>query len=267
MKKFKAVAVDMDGTFLNDQKGFDRNLFAELLKQMKDQGIHFIVASGNQYERLRLDFVDHYQDLAFVAENGAYLINEGQDVLAQAFSADLVQRLVAFQKTIPDIHAVYCGVKHAYMDQNDSPDFLKSMGYYCPNHKLVDGFDQLPADQFIKISIDMPAEKTEEIANQYRDEFGDELHVTSSGFGNIDIMINGVNKAQGLTEMLAQWNLTGEDLVAFGDGGNDIEMLKFAKYGYAMENASPEVKEITTLRAPSNNDSGVLRVLEELLNA
>lgn len=59
MAPFKAIAVDMDGTFLDDQKNYDKELFAYLLTKMNEQGIHFIVASGNQYERLRLDFVEY----------------------------------------------------------------------------------------------------------------------------------------------------------------------------------------------------------------
>lgn len=51
MIPFKAVAIDMDGTFLRDDKSYDKKLFSELLNKMKEKDIHFIVASGNQFER------------------------------------------------------------------------------------------------------------------------------------------------------------------------------------------------------------------------
>jgi hydroxymethylpyrimidine pyrophosphatase-like HAD family hydrolase len=54
-----------------------------------------------------------------------------------------------------------------------------------------------------------------------------------------------------------KWNVKDDETMAFGDGGNDIEMLKHVKYGFAMENGSHEVKSIANHIAPSNNDSGV----------
>jgi FMN hydrolase / 5-amino-6-(5-phospho-D-ribitylamino)uracil phosphatase len=51
--------------------------------------------------------------------------------------------------------------------------------------------------------------------------------------------------------------------MAFGDGGNDIEMLKHVKYGFAMENGSHEVKGIANHIAPANNDSGVLEIIDQ----
>lgn len=48
----KLIAVDMDGTFLSDQKSYNRERFMAQYQQMKAQGIRFVVASGNQYYQL-----------------------------------------------------------------------------------------------------------------------------------------------------------------------------------------------------------------------
>lgn len=82
----------------------------------------------------------------------------------------------------------------------------------------------------------------------------------------IDAVKYGINKATGLKKLLAYFGLTGEDLIAFGDSGNDIPMLDFAKYSYAMENGMALAKEHAKYLAPSNNDNGVLRVLNEYLD-
>ncbi len=60
--------------------------------------------------------------------------------------------------------------------------------------------------------------------------------------------------------------MTSEDLIAFGDSGNDIQMLDFAKYSYAMENGMEIAKEHARYLAPSNNDNGVLQVLNRYLD-
>ena len=69
-----------------------------------------------------------------------------------------------------------------------------------------------------------------------------------------------------MKNLLAYFGLTGEDLIAFGDSGNDIPMLNFAKYSYAMKNGMAIAKEHAKYLAPSNNDNGVLRVLKEYLD-
>ena len=66
--------------------------------------------------------------------------------------------------------------------------------------------------------------------------------------------------------LLERWGLSPDNLMAFGDGGNDIEMLKLAKYSYAMDNASPDAKEAAKYLAKSNNEDGVLDAIIERLN-
>ncbi|WP_075529695.1 Cof-type HAD-IIB family hydrolase [Ligilactobacillus sp. WC1T17] len=256
----------MDGTFLDNPKNYDRALFGKLLAKMKDQGVHLIVASGNQYARLQDDFRECFQEIDFVAENGAYLLGKGKEMLAQTLNPKTVEKIVQFQKNIKDSHLALNGIKSAYMLKSEDKDYLKSRFYYCPSHTLVDSFDKLPDDRFIKLNLAVPAEDIKQTVARLTEMFGAEVHVTSSGFGDIDIIKKGVNKAQGLETMLKRWNLTGEDLAAFGDGGNDIEMLRFAKYSYAMANADPEVKKVSQYSTLSNNESGVLKALEELLN-
>src|SRR5699024_6993525 len=108
MIPFKAVAIDMDGTFLRDDKSYDKKLFSELLNKMKEKDIHFIVASGNQFERTRLDFTEYWKDMSFVAENGMYLLIVSSNLLMMYFSnlqlmflkKKLYQRLMKLTKNL-----------------------------------------------------------------------------------------------------------------------------------------------------------------------
>ena len=53
----------------------------------------------------------------------------------------------------------------------------------------------------------------------------------------------GCHKASGIQRLAERWGITPEQCAAFGDGGNDVEMLKYCGHSYAMENASPEAKK------------------------
>ena len=74
-----------------------------------------------------------------------------------------------------------------------------------------------------------------------------------------------VNKGSALQYFLRYFDAKPSELIAFGDGMNDKEMLELAGYSYAMENAEPALKKIAKYIAPSNNNDGVLQVLEKYL--
>jgi hydroxymethylpyrimidine pyrophosphatase-like HAD family hydrolase len=61
------------------------------------------------------------------------------------------------------------------------------------------------------------------------------------------------------------WGISDEETAAFGDSGNDIEMLQHVAYSFAMANASDDVKKAAKYRALSNNEEGVLAAIEQLL--
>ena len=95
-------------------------------------------------------------------------------------------------------------------------------------------------------------------------KLGSLIRPVSSGHGSIDLIVPGFHKAHGIQLLQEKWNVKDDEIMAFGDGGNDIEMLKHVKYGFAMENGSDDVKESTKYRAPSNNDSGVLVIIDPI---
>ncbi|MEX5392949.1 HAD hydrolase family protein, partial [Enterobacter cloacae] len=112
--KIKLIAVDMDGTFLNEKKDYDRERFQRQYHALKEKGIKFVVASGNQYYQLISFFPEICHDIAFVAENGALVYDQGQRVhhgeLITAQFHNVVDELGKFD----GINFVVCGLESAY---------------------------------------------------------------------------------------------------------------------------------------------------------
>lgn len=81
-----------------------------------------------------------------------------------------------------------------------------------------------------------------------------------TGNGSIDLIIPGVHKANGLRQLQKLWGIDDSEVVVFGDGGNDIEMLRQAGFSFAMENAGNAVVAAAKYRAGSNNREGVLMI-------
>ncbi len=93
------------------------------------------------------------------------------------------------------------------------------------------------------------------------------LSVRHSGIGPAEIGVAGVSKASALEWIADEHDITSADVMAFGDGYNDVEMLAWAGQSFAMTNAAPEVRGYANHIALDNEADGVAVVLEELLAA
>lgn len=264
---FKIVAFDMDATFLRDDKGYDRERFARLLEELTARGVRLVVASGNQYECLANYFPETHSQLTFVAENGAHLVQPGKAPVRRTLDPAVASELIAYLTETMGLLPSLSGVSHGYLSSNLPPAQLKRQQFYFPNHILVTDYHHLPADRYYQLSFLIDPAQVDDQVENLKARFGDRVKVTPSGNGSVDLTVPGINKATGLATLLAEWGLTPADLVAFGDGGNDVAMLKLAGRGYAMANAAPAVKavadQVTTL---DNNHDGVLATLEALMD-
>lgn len=264
----KMIAVDMDGTFLNDQKEYNRERFEKLFQQLKNQDIKFVVASGNQYDQLKSFFPENHTEMSFVSENGANIIVEGQHYYNAQLPMDKVLASLKGINALEPIVNVVCGKNSAYVSQDISEEVFKSVSFYYPSikklEKLEDVADQ--GDEIFKFALTFPTSGIEEKLKALDKVLEGEMIPVSSGHGDIDLIIPGVHKANGLAKLGKEWGIEPAEIAAFGDSGNDIEMLEYAGFSYAMENAQEKVKEAAEEIICSNNQEGVLEVIEQLLN-
>ncbi|MBD5429927.1 Cof-type HAD-IIB family hydrolase [Lactobacillus sp.] len=264
---FKAVAVDMDGTFLNGERTYDKELFNKVLTQLEERNVHFIVASGRPYARLKDDFIDFSDRMDFVTANGSRLMSDDKEIGITTMKRETVLSL------IEEVHAKYGKMATILFAPNmayvgaDAPkrdkDFLR---YFAGNSTEVKDWNTLPDAPFIELTFHYDRKFAPQIEREFNRKYGNLVSVFGSAKKAIDVNAYGVSKGKGLKEMLTKFGLTGDDLIAFGDGGNDIPMLDLAKYSYAMENGMTEVKNHARFIAPKNTENGVLRVLQEYLN-
>ncbi|EHI73528.1 haloacid dehalogenase-like hydrolase [Streptococcus criceti] len=264
----KVIATDMDGTFLRDDKTFDRQRFARVLKKLEERDIKFVIASGNQHCQLRLNFPQYDQRLTYVSENGSHVVTENQTIWENFIERQTALDCLNFlQEKFPQaLNMVICKDMAYLLTDADSKtiDVLKS--YLLPKMQLVECFEQMPEDPIFQLTVWVPEELTQQVVTEVSQTFADRnLTGTSSGPGSIDIIISGMHKGKGLSYLLDYWGLEAANLMCFGDGGNDIEMLKLAGQSYVMANAPENIRKLGQL-APSNNDDGVLQVIESYLD-
>ena len=264
---FQAIAFDIDATFVRDDKSYDRIRFERLLTAFEERGVKMIVASGNQYECLANYFPATMEHLTFVSENGAHLVSQGKSLVEKTVNPDTARDVIAFLCQDLNLTPSLSGTKHGYIYAGLDKTILARQKFYFPNHVLVTDYQDLPEDNYYQLSFLLDAKQIDQQLAAVNERFGSLIRITPSGNGSVDITVPGINKATALSDLLNSWGLTGDNLIAFGDGGNDVEMLKLAKFGYAMQNAGPAAIAAANHRTPlDNNHDGVLDVLESYLD-
>ena len=260
--EIRLVAADMDGTLLDGEGNVPDDLWP-LLEVMAQRGIAFAPASGRQYATLRSLFHGRDEGMVYVAENGTYVVRDGQELSSDAMDAGFVADLVRELRALPhDIGVVVCGKRSAYIERGDDAFRAEASRYYA-ELALVD--DLLTVDdQILKIAVYAfeGGERTTAPALAHHREAH---QVVVSGAYWVDVMNAGVDKGRALAVMQERLGITPAQTVAFGDYLNDIEMMDAAEFSFAMANAHPDLAARARYRAPSNTENGVVRVLERLL--
>ena len=262
--KIKMVAVDIDGTFVRSDYTYDIPRFKHVLSRMKNAGCNFVVASGNQYYQLRDLFPGYYDELSFVAENGALVKDRRELVFTANMPKETVDFVISVCREYPEILTVLCGVDSAYCQRGAvSQEFFELTNTYYHRLEWVDDLKEVK-DQILKFAPTVPEEKTYDYYNIFRKRLNGKVEPTTSGHGSIDLIVPGCHKASGLKRLAKRWGISPEQCAAFGDGGNDIEMLNYCGHSYAMENAPENVKKAAKYVCPSNEEDGVLATLEKI---
>lgn len=262
----KAVVVDMDGTFLTTKNDYDRERFKKVYQTLSNRKIRFVVASGNQWAQLKSFFLGMEEEIAFISENGALIYENNTLIKESHFALDLVKEVIEYLKeSHGDADMVLCGIEKAYIEQTASEEFHSFAAKYYYALKEVDNLMDFEESNYVKFALSVPMEKTQTIQIALQQHFGGKITAVSSGHGSIDIIIPGKHKADGLKYLINKWSIAPENVLAFGDGNNDIEMLQYVGHSYAMANGSELVKEAAVYSAPANDESGVLQVIEKYL--
>ncbi|MDO5659912.1 MAG: HAD-IIB family hydrolase, partial [Staphylococcus xylosus] len=161
---------------------------------------------------------------------------------------------------------VLSGIQSAYVKQTSSEEFLSFISNYYYDIEKVESFEQIEDDHFVKVAMRIKdKDLVKEVMDTLETKFRGELRAVTSGNDSVDLILPKVNKGVAIQGILKQWGIEHDELLAFGDANNDLEMLGLTTHSYAMANCSPEVEAVAQHKAPSNDDSGVLQVIEQYL--
>ncbi|MDY3127405.1 MAG: HAD family hydrolase [Corynebacterium sp.] len=259
MKFPQLIALDMDGTLL-DGAGEIPNDFWLLLDRAHKLGVTIAPASGRQLATLQHMFGT---DMSFIAENGTAVFHQGELVSVAAIETTIVNQVLAALADVSVPHfPIVCTPHKAFIPQELSAENRAEVEKYYVSNESVSSFDDVIRDNdIIKIAIFCASGAEENIAPIIYPAAGDS-DVAISGHAWLDVMPAGINKGMALRNLASALNIPADETAAFGDFLNDFELLQAAGTAVAMKNAHPKLKEIADIIADSNEDHGVITMIQ-----
>lgn len=254
----KVIATDMDGTLLDARGQLDLPRLEKILDQLDQRGIRFVIATGNEIHRMRQLLSPLVDRVVLVVANGARIFENNELIQAQTWDDAIVNKALAhFKGRACQNQFVVTGMKGDFVKEGTIFTDLES--FMTPEmiekfYQRMQFVDELTSDLFggvLKMSMVVGEERLSSVLEEINALF--------------DILQAGIHKAWGLEELLKRWDLKSQEIMAFGDSENDVEMLEMAGIAYAMENADEKAKAVATALAPANSQGGVYQVLENLL--
>lgn len=270
----KIIAADLDGTLMAPDHITVTERTVKALERAHSFGVRFAISTGRTLAvtknvRAQVPFVDY-----IIYSNGAsvYECSSNEIIYSNYMPKDLVAKIVDFLDKYPVYYEVYSdGVQYVQADK----------AKYFKNHGLPQEF----LDEYMKSVAEVKSlssfaknndvEKINlyyfegEYLNEIRDYLYslDDIDCTSPVMGDIEMTFKGVNKGKALDGICRRLKIDKSEAMAFGDSDNDIGMLQYCEYGFAMENGSEICKNSAKYRALSNADDGVADAVEKYVLA
>jgi Cof subfamily protein (haloacid dehalogenase superfamily) len=266
---FRLIAADLDDTLLNNEAKISvRN--RQAIRQAVDRGILFVIATGRMY-RTSFPFI---RDLGL--DGDVPMINCHGALVKMSSSEEVILRQpLVMEMAAAVVEAVEENGCYASLFSDDLI-YIKEEGEHSRFYRqLADVKLQITGDlqRFLqsrkimpdKISVICPDGSLDKIASVLKVRFGDKLSMLQARPFFLDITDRKATKGQALRWLAGINGIKQEEILAFGDGHNDLDMLSYAGLGVAVANAKPELLEIADLVTAANSRDGVADVIEQYI--
>ncbi|CQR47000.1 Sugar phosphatase YidA [Paraliobacillus sp. PM-2] len=264
------IALDLDGTLLTDNKVISERT-KRIVLQAKKEGHIVVIATGRPHRAS----IDYYHELELntpmVNFNGA-LIHHPTDTKWQALHSPLPVRTAkeiiqtCYNLEVKNIMAEVSD--DVYIDRYDE-ELMEILHTNKEDNPITIGSlkNELKVDP-----TSLLIHPRESHITSLREQL-DTDHATviehrkwGAPWNVIEIVRKGMNKAVGLKRISHYYHIPQENIIAFGDEDNDLEMIEYAGIGVAMGNAIDELKQIANYVTDNNEQDGIGLFLEKYLN-
>lgn len=262
---YKLVALDMDGTLLDENKTItNENINA--IKKAKEKGTTVVIATG----RPKAGVIKYCEDLK--GNGDEYLINFNGAVVINYNTNEIIsETLLEIEdlKYLYDLSIKYNVNIHAF-DQYQKLITPKNSKYTEVEATLnqiethIVDFNKVN-DRIIKVMFIDEPDYLQSVIDKLPHEIYDKYTVVRSAPFFLEFLNKEVDKWNAVLALGNHLGIKKEEIICMGDAGNDLGMVEKAGLGIAMENAFPEVKKAAKFITKSNNESGVAYAITKFI--
>ena len=262
---YKLMAVDIDGTLLNDSGELTENT-KNAIRQWVDKGLIFTVASGRPIQGIEGLNKTLNLDVPFITYNGAMVVmGKSKQVLYE-------QKL----SRIDAEEIIKLGEKYnvTIMIWKDNELYVPTLNERVNKYKIISGvepiiinnMEQLIENGVTKILWYDEVEKIEQYKNEIGRYLSDNVNFHPSRPYFMEFVDKYASKAIAMERLGQYYGIKQSEMIAVGDGFNDLSMIEYAGLGVAMANSPDEVKERADYITLSNEEDGVAHVIREFID-
>ena len=266
--KYKLLVLDLDGTLTNQKKEVTEHTRRTLI-EAQERGVKIVLASGRPTygvaplaEILELQKYEGY----ILSYNGGEIIDwkTGEMMYENVLDPDILPYLY---KSATDNHfaiVTYDG-KYVLTEYPEDEYVLKEAILNVMTPKKVDHFLEVIKFPIAKCLIVGEPTRLAVLEKEMYEHLKDRMGVFRSEPYFLELVPKGIDKAQSLAVLLKEIGMTKEEMIAVGDGFNDLSMIQYAGLGVAMANAQEIVRQNADYITLSNEEDGVAAVVEKFI--
>lgn len=268
MEKIKIIALDMDGTTLNNEKTITEETLLAIQKAHQ-QGILIVPATGRSLSGIPKELIE-LPIRYCILKNGAivYDLLKKEEIYHDIIDNDLVSKFADATKDLMTFTSIgYGEQKEACYSPNKDlvfkmrPASKRNEDFFVDDLSFFIKQNQPKIDKITQVVFD---QQTADIILKLQEQFLG-LNIMNSGYPFIEINSRMCSKGNGLKKLATKLNLTRENIAAIGDSDNDIIMLAYAGYSFAMANGTQFIRNIADEITDDNNHQGVKKAIDKIL--
>lgn len=255
----KLLALDVDGTLVNDANEMSPGV-RDTVRAAADAGLHVVISTGRSLPGV-LDAARKLDigDALAVASNGAVVFGYDPIDIIDTVTFDACEAVKLLLEHVPDAAVAVEEIGVGYRINKPFPEGEIN------GEMTVQSVDELVADPVTRVIIRSPENSAEEFA-----EMAHSIGLAGTNYfvgytAWLDLAPEGVSKASGLQVVTGRLGLTAADVLAIGDGDNDVQMLQWAGRGVAMGQAPVAVQDVADDVGETVENDGVAREIARYL--
>lgn len=266
--KYKILVLDIDGTLTDSKKRISR-VTKRALRKAQNKGVKIVLASGRPTPGIvpvaeELGFKEHGGYI--LSFNGGKIINYSEDntVFESVLPGEIIPSL--YNDSVENNVSIISYDKTSVLTETPDDEYIiKEAALNKMPITEVKSFVEAVQHPVTKCLMTGEPTHLAEVEQKIKVKYGESLSIYRSEPYFLEIMPKGIDKAQSLSRLLQHLGLTKEQMIACGDGFNDLSMIKYAGLGVAMSNAQKIVKRSADYITFTNDENGVAHVVDKYI--